>query len=269
MNIKYEGIYMRCSASIASIVMVFLAANNVFAAISIIPDRHIVHVLPGQDAVVMYQAYNAGDEDMTITIDPKSWSGPKDPYAWMDLESDSIYVQAGQSSPIIVNISLPNDASGEMVVMLFMCYRDSGESQLNIRNGIPLYLIAKGTEDYGLQIKDVDVSYGRTGDFYDLSFMVDIKNTGNVHMVPDVGIVIKNMQGRTVNNLFLKRPNIVLRDKEHTYRLGWREPDLRNGIYQAAVTLDYDDKIEAVTKEIEFQVSGNKIEKLEILNAGD
>ena len=243
--------------------------NNAFAGISVTPDRHIVSVVEGEQKAVMYHIHNTGDSGIDIVIEPKSWAGPKDLYKWLSLTSDSIYVEAGESTPLVVNISAPEGSEGEMVAMLFLCYREDRDSQLNIRNGVPLYVINEGTERYGLDIQDFGISYGRKGYLYELGFVIDIKNTGNVHIVPDVYVVIKNSDGRTINNLSLKRPNIVLRDKGQTYRLGWREPGLRDGIYKATVILDYEDKIQAETKEIEFQVSGSSIEKIESINEGD
>lgn len=251
------------SAAMAFILL--LSVNGVLlAGISVEPVRHTVSIMPGQEQVVMYHVNNSGDEDVDITIEPKAWSGLKDTYEWLSLESENIYVKAGESTPFIVKLNVPEGAEGEMVAMLFLCYKDSIESQLNIRNGIPLYMIIEGTESYKLDIKDIDVSYARKVDFYDLTFLVKIKNTGNVHIVPDIQVVIENDTGRVLNTISLIRPNIVLREKDHTYQLTWREPELRDGIYKAIIELNYEDKIEPRTKEIRFQVAGDRFEKIEI-----
>jgi uncharacterized membrane protein len=254
--------------SITVIIAQFIPAHA-WAGIVVAPDRHILAVSPGEEKTLMYHISNTGDEGIDITIEAKSWAGLKDPYQWLSLETDEIYLKAGESTPLTVTVSAPDDAEGEMVAMLFLCYKDTGKSQLNIRNGVPLYMIIEGTEYYGLNIEDIEISYGRKGDFYDLNFAVRIKNTGNVHIVPDISIVIKNSNGRTVNTLSLKRPNIVLREKNHIYRLGWREPGLRDGIYKAEVLLDYEDKIGLKAKEIKFQVAGYRVEKIDIVNIGD
>jgi uncharacterized membrane protein len=267
MNIKYSDKTI-CKTAIILIAAVLVFSNYAHAAISVTPDRHIVSILPGEETVVMYHIQNVGEEDISIVIEPKAWSGLRSPYQWLFLEDDNIYVKAGESTPFIVNIKAPNNATGEMVAMLFLCYKDSSQSQLNIRNGVPLYMSIKGTEDYSLEIKDIDLSYTKKGHFYYLNFTVNIKNTGNIHIVPDVSVMIK-YDDRILNTLYLKGPNIVLRDKEHTYRLGWREPGLRDGTYRAEVVLDYEDKIGPKAKEIKFQVTGGMIEKLETEKAGD
>jgi len=259
--------HIKCLWLIA--VVTIVTAGAAYAGISVTPDRHIVSLLPGEKETVMYHIYNSGDEDIDIVIEPKAWSGIKDPYQWLSLESDTVYVKAGESTPLIVKLNAPEAVTGEMVAMLFLCYKDSMESQLNIRNGVPVYMIVKGTENYDLNIEDFEISYGRKGDFYDLNFMVSIKNTGNVHIVPDISVIIKNDKGRILNTLSLERPNIVLREKDQTYRLGWREPSLRDGVYTATAVLDYEDKIEQVSKEIEFHVLGDYIGKTEPVKAGD
>jgi hypothetical protein len=153
--------------------------------------------------------------------------------------------------------------------MLFLCYKQNSSSQLNIRNGVPLYMIIKSTEYYDLEIRDIDISYTRKGYFMDLHFIVSIKNTGNVHIRPDVKVVIEDNEGRVLNTLSIVGANIVLRDKNQIYRPGWREPDLKDGIYKATVILDYEDKIAPQAKDIRFQVAGGRIEKLETEKIGD
>jgi hypothetical protein len=255
--------------TVISLAIVLFMPENLLAGISIEPRRQAVSLKPGEEGMVMYHIHNTGDEDIDIVIEPKAWSGIKDPYKWMSLEDDTVYVRAGESAPFIVKVNAPGDAKGEMLAMLFLCYRESTESQLNIRNGVPLYMVVKGTEEYGLVIEDAGVSYAIKGHFYNLNFVVKIKNTGNVHIVPDVRIIIKNDKGRVLNMLSLKRPNIVLREKKQIYRLSWRNPELREGIYTAEISLDYEDKIKTKAKKIRFQVSGNSIEQIEQAESGN
>lgn len=249
--------------------VIILATGVVYAGISVTPDRHIVSLLPGEEKTVMYHIHNTGDEDIDIIIEPKAWAGLRDPYKWLSLESDDIYARAGERSPLIVNVFAPEDAEGEMVAMLFLCYKESIESQLNIRQGTPLYMVIKGTENYDLDIEDVSISYARKGHFYDLNFAVKIKNTGNVHIVPDVKVVIRNSKGRVLRTLSLVRPNIVLREKNQTYRLGWREPGLREDTYTAEIILDYEDKIKSRSKEIVFKFFDDNVEKIGPVETGD
>ncbi|MFA5069616.1 MAG: hypothetical protein WC300_03500 [Candidatus Omnitrophota bacterium] len=233
------------------------------AGITVTPDRHIVSLYPGESKAVIYNIHNEGAQDLKMVIEPKGWSGVKDPYAWLSLETDEIFACAGESTPLIVNVNAPEQEAGEMVAMLFLCYKDSMESQLNIKNGVPLYMIIKGTEDYSLNIKGVKAFFARKNDFLDLNFTIEMENTGNVHIVPDVSIAISNSKGRELNALILKKPHIVLRGKTQLYTLSWREPDLRDGIYQAVVMFEFEDKIKQVMKEIQFNVSGVNVSIVE------
>ena len=114
-------------------IVIVLTSGVVYAGISVTPERHIVSLLPNEEKTVMYQIHNSGDEDIDIIIEPKAWAGIRDPYKWLSLESDDIYARAGEHTPLIVNVFAPEDAEGEMVAMLFLCYKESMESQLNIR----------------------------------------------------------------------------------------------------------------------------------------
>lgn len=256
------------------IIMIFtiiqMPMSDARAGISVVPDRHIVSLLPGEETAVKYQVYNSGSKDVNITIEPEAWSGLKDPYDWLVLEGDNVYVRAGESSPIVISVSAPEDAIGEMVAMLFLCYKDTSESQLNIRNGVPLYLIVKGTEDYDLDIHNIETTYTKNDDnVNNLNIIVNIENAGNVHIVPDVKVSIKNSEGELLKEMSLTKPNIVLRGKTHIYRLGWRNPFLRDGIYTVRVTLDYEDKIDQKSKEAQFSVAGNDIKMIVPMETGN
>ncbi|MDD5504438.1 MAG: hypothetical protein PHV77_03885 [Candidatus Omnitrophica bacterium] len=245
------------------VVMALMAPVQARAGIMVTPDRHIVFLDPGESKTVIYNIHNEGAEDINMIIEPKGWSGLKDPYAWLSLETDEIYVRAGESTPLVANINAPEKEAGEMVAMLFLCYKDKMGSQLNIKNGVPLYMIVKGTEYYSLNIKDIHISFSRKNDFLDLNFNVEMENTGNVHIVPDISIAIKNNNGRQLNELILKRPHIVLRGKTQLYTLSWREPDLRDGTYKATVMFEFEDKIKQTIKEFEFNLSGVNVSLVE------
>jgi hypothetical protein len=240
-----------------------------FAGISASPDRHIVSFAPGEEGSVVYHIYNSGDEDINMDVEPEAWAGVKNPFKWLNLESDDIYVKKGESTPLVVNVKVPEDIAGEQVAMIFLCYKENTVSQLNIRNGVPLYLIVEGTEKYSLEIDNVNISYGRKGDFNDLNFAVEIKNTGNVHIMPDVQVIVKNENNKVLNTSSLVKPGIVLREANHTFNLAWREPRLRDGIYTAEIILDYEDKIPEARKEINFQFIEEGPEKIKMLEAGE
>jgi len=58
-------------------------------------------------------------------------------------------------------------------------------------------MIIKGTEDYGLDIDNIEVTYTKNdNNVNDLNIIVDINNTGNVHIVPDVKVFIRNNNGK-------------------------------------------------------------------------
>ncbi len=254
---------MRKIAIIFIFALIQMQAFSAQAGITVTPERHVVLLQPGEETVVKYQAYNSGKKDVSVTIEPESWSGNKDPYEWLEIKSNNAYIKAGQASPIVVRVFTPEDAAGEMVAMLFLCYKDAERSQLNIRNGVPLYLIIKGTEDYSLDIDNIEVTYTKNiNNVNDLNVLVKVENTGNVHIVPDVKVSVEDSKGEILKDMFLSQPSIVLRGKSNVYRLGWRNPFLKDGIYTVTAELNYEDKIPSVVREGKFEVSGNNISML-------
>lgn len=236
------------------------------AGVSVVPDRHIIELEPGRVRTVEYQIHNSGPQDLNIEVDPKDWSGIEDGQGtdisqWLSLEQDKLEVKAGQGKPLRVKVTSPENVNGELLAMLFLCYKQAQDSPLNIRNGIPLYLVIKGTEDYDAKIEGIKLRYrkGRRNDRLSLNIRVRAKNTGNIHINPDLDISIKNSDGEEVRQLRLKKSQIILRGKGHTYNLDWWDPVLPEGRYTVVATLSYQDKIKETGPGQEFEIKDGKV----------
>lgn len=230
------------------------ASTTAFAGVRVTPDRHIVELSPGETETVSYQVYNSGKSPLDIVIEPQSWSGQEDVYSWLSLDSYKLTVDKESTNTIKVNIKVPLDAKGESVGMLFLCYKEDDGSQLNIRNGIPLYMVVKGTEQYNLDILSIKARYAKVKNFKDLNIEVMVKNSGNIHIKPDIEVIIEDQEGIQVKRLRLDAPKIVLREQYHTYKLGWRKPTLRRGNYTIKTRLVYEDKIDEYSQR-DFKVN--------------
>lgn len=242
---------------------VMMAAAAAEAGVSVTPERHIVRLSPGESQTVEYQVYNSGPQDLDIKMDPKDWTGIGiDINSWLSLKEDRFGIKAGETKPLNVKITAPDGVEGEMLAMLFLCYKEDKNSPLNVRNGTPLYLVIKGTERYNARIETIKVGYAKELQRNDLAIMVKVKNEGNVHIVPDIAVSVKDSEGDEVKSFLLKRPKIILRGKYHTYRLNWRNPKLAEGNYTVTAGLSYEDRIEGVEGTADFEIKDGKLNML-------
>lgn len=240
-----------------------MAATWAEAGVSVTPERHIVRLSPGESQTIEYQVYNSGPQDLDIEIDPNDWTGIQvekriDINSWLSLKEDRFGIKAGETKPLNVKITAPDGVEGEMLAMLFLCYKEDKNSPLNVRNGTPLYLVIKGTERYNARIETIKVGYAKELQRNDLAIMVKVENEGNVHIVPDIAVFVKDGKGDEVKSFLLKRPKIILRGKYHTYRLSWRNPKLAEGNYTVTAGLSYEDRIEGVEGTADFEIKDGK-----------
>lgn len=238
-------------------------ADLAAAGVVVTPERHIVELAPGQSQMVEYQIYNAGPQDLDITVEPKDWTKAASEVAinkWLSLPLTQFTVKAGTTVPFSATVIAPQGLDGEALAMLFLCYKEDKSSDLNIRNGIPLYLVAKGTQRYGAQILSLEAAYMEDPIMlgnYILSVMVEVKNTGNVHIQPVIIGSIKELKGKELIKLMLEKYRIILREETYTYQLDWPYVDLANGNYNVSVELNAEELTAPLTKELLFDIKGN------------
>lgn len=123
---------------------------------------------------------------------------------WMYVDKPEITLAPGQSGTIQVAIRPPADAQpGGHYAALFLARKQSSQEQVAMlpRLGILFFVQINGalTEKLSLQGFQTD-SVGAYG-YLPVGFRTTILNEGNVHMIPDGNIRIKNMFGATVASI--------------------------------------------------------------------
>jgi len=245
-------------------VVIATAGGVVEAGVSVTPDRHIVRLLPGESTTIEYQVRNSGAQDLDMEIDPKDWTGIMiDIDSWLSLKSSKLKIKTGETKPMEVTVTAPADVEGEMLAMLFLCYKEDKDSPLNIRNGIPLYLVIEGTEKYSARIETIKAEYTKGVKRSDLNIAVSIKNKGNIHIVPDIAVSVKDSKGEEIKKFLLKRPKTILRGEHYACQFLWRKPALPEGDYTIIVELNYEDKIKKLEKTAKFNIADGKLNMLE------
>jgi len=241
------------------------------AGVAVTPERHIVLLSPAEESkTVEYQVYNSGSQDLEIGIQPEDWSGIKtkqeaDINSWFKLGQDTLSIKAGETKPFKVTVSAPQGIDGELLAMIFLCYKEDKESMLNIRNGNPLYLVLKGTEWYGARIDSIYVSYRKSpvGNTRYLDIGVNVNNTSNLHIMPELKVIIKDDNKNTVKELILENSRMLLREEAYTFGFKWECPELAEGRYNVTAELNYEDKIKDLNKSAQFEFKDNVVKMVE------
>jgi hypothetical protein len=253
------------------VVIIIGSANLAYTGISIQPDRHIITMQPGQEEVVGYSIYNAGQEDIDVKFEPENWTGVK-PYntlpigSWLFLEDNILSIKPGETKSFTVKVKALDGMEGELLAMIFAAYKENIDSMINIRRGNPLYLVIEGTQEYGAEIESVNAVYRKgilTKDDY-VNISINVSNTGNIHIIPDIRISVKDDKGVLVKHAALDVSKIILRGQRHTFPVNWETPEeLYEGRYSLTVNLGYEDKIKNVEKSISFEFKNGKLTVLD------
>jgi len=257
--IRKRGYIMRVFNILFIVTVIAMSAATAHAGISVTPDRHIVKLSPGETSVVEYKIINTGAEDMEIELDPKPWGITKDIKDWLALPEMMLVAKPGREESFEISLTAPKDAKGEFVGMVFLCYKENKHSILNTRNGFPVYLIIEGTESYDISVLDAGVSYTSTDDRNAIDISLEVKNTGNIHIVPDVITSLIDSKGKVIREFFLEDSKILLRDDIHTYNHTWLNPILPDGDYQVISEISDENLDGNLEHQILFKVKEGKL----------
>jgi hypothetical protein len=185
-------------------------------------------------------------------------SSPRSAANWMEVVPPQITVPAGGSEKVRVTVTPPMQASGGYYATVFLeskpelavsATAERKAVYANIRLGSLILLSAEGSEDYGIDISDAQLTPPSANHPLKLDFM--LTNKSNSHIFPEARLAIFNSK----RELAAKAEGDVRRffpQQQDRLSVSW-SGSLRAGIYTAVLTVAYGpDKIE--TKEIPFAV---------------
>ncbi len=245
--------------------LLWACCATAYAGIIVTPERHIVELKPGESKTVVLDIANAGAEDLRMSVELKEWSKAKENKdinidSWLVLFEKEFNIKAGEKKGLNIRVEAPKAAVGEIVAMIFLCYKEQEDSPVNIRYGNPLYLLIKGTERYDAKVEKIDCKYDATDDSDCLRVLVNMMNTGNVHIKPDITVDIFDKDNKRLHQLKIEGGDIVFPGKSNTYRAEWHSTELPEGIYSAKVICSYGNKFKLPAQEVSFEVKRQKAE---------
>jgi len=242
-----------------------MAAAAADAGVLVTPDRHILLLSPGESETVAYEIYNTGEEPLNIEVDPQDWGFSQVPVSsWLNIGEDKFEIGPGKSGFLEATVTAPEKVEGEQLAMLFLCYKEYEDSTLNVRNGIPLYLVVKGTEEYDAVIEGIEIEYTPAEGMArpNLSVMVNVGNKGNIHIIPDVTVSAEDIEGKAVKTISQKDSKTLLRGRSDTYKFRLQDPVFVEGDYTITARVDYEEKIEPIEVSLKCSISDGKMKIL-------
>jgi len=248
-------------------IMAMAAVSVAEAGIGVTPERQVLTLSPGKSQTVEYKVYNSGPQEIDVEIDPRDWTGvdgtsKKDIPTWVSLPEKRFLVKVEETRPFKVTVNTPEGVDGEMLAMLFLCYKEDANSALNIRNGVPLYLIIKGTEEYKAEVDSVKLRYyedPKSKGNYILNATAIINNSGNVHIQPYVNAILTDEKEGFAKKTGSGERRILLRTQGYSYQLMWPYCVLADGRYRLAVQVSYEEKIALMEKEVSFEIRDGEL----------
>jgi len=245
-------------------ILTIAAAVSAYAGIVVTPDRHIVKLSPGKESMVEYRVYNSGTEKIEVELDPKAWGKTKEIDSWLSLPETVFTVEPGKEETFKMALAAPKGKEGELIAMVFLCYKEDPRSILNIRNGFPVYLIIDGTENYDISVLDAGVTYTNNDLRNALDISVEVENVGNVHINPDIRTRLMDSKGKVIREFFSEDSKILLSKDTHAYKYAWLNPILSNGNYIINIEMSDENLDSNLEHQVEFRVEDGKIKTEEV-----
>jgi hypothetical protein len=232
---------------------VFFSVTSLVDAITVGPVKLQINANPGQTTEGTMFLKN--DDNTAVTFYPSietftEKNGekvfikvPNDLESWIKVPS-SVQLPAGGSTNIPFSITVPTNASpgGHFAIVWWSTTPPSSSSNKQVsivtRAGILVYLNVSGNtiEEASFNLNSPIFAFGLP-----LNFNIHFENNGNVFLMPQGNLEIKNILGGNVGNLPLNQGGAVILPKtSQDFTLSWQgQGGFYFGPYQAVLAATY------------------------------
>lgn len=217
------------------------------SALSVHPAIHDVEIDPGATETRSIQVENDGSvtETYVLTIQkfiPRGTLGqqefldPADTIGlpeWMFVDRPEFTLAPGQTATLPVTIRIPANApSGGYYAALFFSRKQTSDEPLAMlpRLGILFFVRVTGPAVERLSLVDFATDVDTRYEHLPIGFRVLLANEGNVHLVPQGVVTVKNMFGSTVARLRVNpEASKILPSSERAFTLAWTKGAMSDG----------------------------------------
>jgi hypothetical protein len=175
-----------------------------------------------QGSVQSFRADNQSGELFFIddVLSPHSCQG------WIRLDPYDVILEPGENREIKVTVDVPHRIEGGYYAWIFFEPRSHDEEEtdgafsLTVRIGTTVVLKARGQQDIKARI----ISFTAEEELGHTVFKARLINPGNVHVSPEVNIVLFSDVGRVVDRLKFKDKSFIFPGSQKLFRLVWTNP---------------------------------------------
>jgi len=210
------------------------------AALNVSPSRVVLQVKPRQTRTGYFFLENRGDTPLQVRVEPEDWAGGitggRGLVPWLSVTPAQLSLRPGRRGKVTYVIRVPQHASGELRAQIFFTTTETSEAvSLRSRLGTMLYVGVKGTEHIAGEITQVEVRYiastpgVATPDRLDVAF--GIHNQGNVHLIPEGQVVVRDVARQPVATIALPAGWGLLPHEQEIYHALQHGVHLKPGVY--------------------------------------
>jgi len=266
----------RITRFLLSVLAAGMFVSGADAFVSVSPTVVELNMKPGNKASGTFMVVNTKNEKAEITIEIKEWWNNQtklpglSPEDWLTIRSKNKFkLGAGKSRRVRYDVKMPEGFVGEAAAMIFFSIesaQNGGGMNLQLRHGIPIYVIAAENDGMKASVKDCNVYFVQSSTSPVVEFSVDLENTGSVHIRPGGRISIYSGQEH-VDTAALEWGWPVYPTRSHIYNaranaVSWAAGDYTANLEVENVTMS-GEKTALGSKTIQFRIAEDgKIEKL-------
>lgn len=237
--------------------------------VQIRPSVVEISALPGKTTKGSFVIQNPGTNDLPVLIEVKDgWvqqiGRPSSipPAEWLFLKiPKKLVIPPNSSKTISYKIRVPSTLTGEVLALVYFSgpSEPQGNSAVQLRHGIPIYLSAKGTEQVTLTVLEARVSIPPKGG---MEFSATLVSEGNAHVRPRGEWVIHDFFGGETERIPLDYGSPVFPGARNKYYARPKRMEWAPGVYKAYLTVTYGDNFgptKTVKKTYFLNVSEGKV----------
>lgn len=196
------------------------------AGLAVSPPRVVLQGKPGKTLTGFFEVTNQGEHNAVVVVEPEDWSrgltGSRGPVNWLTVKPAKLTVRPGKSSKIKYTARIPKDASGELRTQVFFT-TESGEGiAMRTRLGAIVYIGIEGSERIEAGFTKVEAFYTASTPGVAqpdrLEIVLRIHNGGNVHIVPEGEVIVRNERGEQAAAVPMPPGWGLLPNEEDAYR---------------------------------------------------
>lgn len=181
----------------------------------------------------------AGESGQQTFLPPSDTSGLPN---WISFDRPSFTLRSGESRQLTYVVNVPRDAApgGYYAVVFFSNVPPDAQGtnvSIGARTGMLVFVTVKGAFVEQAFLKDFALETPSRTDRLPATFRVSLQNVGNVHILPEGTLSIRNVFGNTVARLPLNQlKNRIMPNSERRFLVSWYKetPEAGKGFWHDA-----------------------------------